>query len=208
MKKLAITVLGVMALAASANAQGTWYTDKALWESLTTVSNTANYNAIPNGFFTSPYTESGVTAAAPGGFYGLGIGALSTNSQVPIDFNFGSNAFGGMFGMTNASGSLIADGMNFFVYGGAGNYVYSLTSTSGYTFLGYISDSSFPISLSVYGDDTPEYVTVDSFSFGNGTNPTAPGGAVPEPGTVVSMGLLGAGVLGLVIRSRRRSMSN
>ena len=45
---------------------------------------------------------------------------------------------------------------------------------------------------------------VDSFSFGNGTNPAAPGGAVPEPGTVVSMGLLGAGVLGLVIRSRRR----
>ena len=74
MKKLAITVLGVMALAASANAQGTWYTDKALWESLTTVSNTANYNEDPpNGFFTSPYTESGVVHTASGGFYGLGI---------------------------------------------------------------------------------------------------------------------------------------
>jgi hypothetical protein len=206
MKKLAITVLGVMALAASANAQGTWYTDKALWESLTTVSNTANYNEDPpNGFFTSPYTESGVVHTASGGFYGLGIGALSTNNQDPIDFTFGSNAFGGMFGMTNANGSLIADGMKFFVYGGAGNHVYNLTSTSGYTFLGYISDSSFPISLTVGGDVTPEYVTVDSFSFGNGTNPAAPGGAVPEPGTVVSMGLLGAGVLGLVIRSRRRT---
>jgi hypothetical protein len=84
----------------------------------------------------------------------------------------------------------------------------SLTSTTGYTFLGYISDSSSPIFVTVSGDATPEYVTVDSFSFGNGSNPTAPGGAVPEPGTVVSMGLLGAGVLGLVIRSRRRRMSN
>jgi hypothetical protein len=206
MKKVAITVLGVMAVAASANAQGTWYTDKALWESLTTVTNTADYNASPNGFFNSPYTEAGVTATADGGFYGLGIGALSTNSAEPITFTFSGNAFGGMFGMTEINGSLIADGMNFSVDGSLTN-IYSLTSTTGYTFLGYISDSSSPISVTFSPDLTPEYATVDSFSFGSGTNPAAPGGAVPEPGTVVSMGLLGAGVLGLVIRSRRR-MSN
>jgi hypothetical protein len=206
MKKVAITVLGMMAVAASANAQGTWYTDKALWESLTTVTNTADYNASPNGFFNSPYTEAGVTATADGGFYGLGIGALSTNSAEPITFTFSGNAFGGMFGMTEINGSLIADGMNFSVDGSLTN-IYSLTSTTGYTFLGYISDSSSPISVTFSPDLTPEYATVDSFSFGSGTNPAAPGGAVPEPGTVVSMGLLGAGVLGLVIRSRRR-MSN
>jgi hypothetical protein len=34
MKKVAMTVVGVLALAASANAQGTWYTDRATWESL------------------------------------------------------------------------------------------------------------------------------------------------------------------------------
>jgi hypothetical protein len=96
--------------------------------------------------------------------------------------------------------------MNFSVDGSLTN-IYSLTSTTGYTFLGYISDSSSPISVTFSPDLTPEYATVDSFSFGSGTNPAAPGGAVPEPGTVVSMGLLGAGVLGLVIRSRRR-MSN
>ena len=207
MKKVAITVLGVLALAASANAQGTWYTDKALWESLTTVSNTANYNSLPNFIFNSPYAEAGVTATAAGGFYGLGIGALSTVTTDPITFTFSGNAFGGMFGMTDLGGTLVADGMNFSVDGSSTN-VYNLTSTTGYTFLGYISDSSSPINVSVSGDATPEFVTVDSFSFGNGTNPSAPGGAVPEPGTVVSMGLLGAGVLGLVIRSRRRSMSN
>ena len=206
MKKLAITALGVLTLAGSANAQGTWYTDQALWLSRTTVTNTADYNAIPNGFFTSPYTENGVRAEAPVGFYGLGIGALSTNSQVPITFYCsGINAFGGMFGMTQTDGALVADGMNFLVYNSSYRDVYSLTSTSGYTFLGYISDTFGPIAFEVSGDITPEYVTVDSLSFGSGTNPTAPGGAVPEPGTVVSMGLLGAGVLGLVIRSRRRT---
>jgi hypothetical protein len=96
MKKIAITALAVLALAASANAQGTWYTDQALWLSRTTVTNTANYNSIPSGFFTSPYTENGVNSYASGGFYGL-PGALSTNSQVPITFNFsGNNAFGGI----------------------------------------------------------------------------------------------------------------
>ena len=201
-----MSVFGILAIAASASAQGTWYTDKALWESLTAVTNTADYNALPNGFYNGPDTEAGVTATAAGEFYGLGIGALSTNLTAPITFTFSGNAFGGMFGITNQNGSLIADGMNFSVDGSLTN-IYSLTSTTGYTFLGYISDSSSPISVTFSPDLTPEYATVDSFSFGNGTNPTAPGGAVPEPGTVVSMGLLGAGVLGLVIRSRRR-MSN
>ena len=204
MKKLAITALGVLALAASANAQGTWYTDQALWLSRTTVVNTADYNAIPNLVFTGPYTEAGVTATATGGFYNGGSGALSTNSNTDsITFTFSGNAFSGMFGMTDFAGSFVADEMNFSVDGSSTN-IEGLTSTTGYTFLGYISDSSSPINVKVSGDASPEFVTVNTFSFGNGTNPVAPGGAVPEPGTVVSMGLLGAGVLGLVIRSRRR----
>ena len=203
MKKVVMTVFGILAVAASANAQGTWYTDQALWLSRTSVSNTANYNSFPDS---SPYTEANVMATASGGFYDVGIGALSTGIYVPITFTFSGNAFGGMFGITDFSGSLIADGMNFSVDGSLTD-IQSLTSTTGYTFLGYISDSSSPINVKVSGDASPEFVTVDSFSFGNGTNPSAPGGAVPEPGTVVSMGLLGAGVLGLVIRSRRR-MSN
>ena len=207
MKKVVMTVVGVLALASSANAQGTWYTDQALWLSRTTVVNTADYNSMPSQFFTSPYTEAGVTATATGGFYNVGIGALSTNNQVPITFTFSGNAFSGMFGITNVTGTLVADEMNFSVDGSSTN-IEGLTSTTGYTFLGYISDSSSPISVTFSPDLTPEYVTVDSFSFGNGTNTSAPGGAVPEPGTVVSMGLLGAGVLGLVIRSRRRRMSN
>jgi hypothetical protein len=211
MKKVAITVLGVLALAASANAQGTWYTDQALWLSRTTVVDTANYNALGDEFRTSPYTENGVTATAAGGFYtNSSYPALSTNSdsRTPLGFTFSGNAFGGMFAMSDTSFNWITDGMNFSVDGSVTN-VYSITSpsiTNTYTFLGYISDSSSPISVTTTGGSF-NYYMVDSFSFGNGTNTSAPGGAVPEPGTVVSMGLLGASVLGLVIRSRRR-MSN
>ncbi len=210
MKKLAITALGVLALAASANAQGTWYTDQALWQSRLEDGVSAGYNALPSGLITSPYTESTIIATATGGFVATGF-ALSTNSnQSPIIFTFPqiyfANGFGGLFGMTKSDGALVADGMNFSIDGSTTN-VYSLTSTTGYTFLGYISDTMANISVTVSGDATPEFVSVDEFLFVVGTNPTAPGAAVPEPGTVVSMGLLGAGVLGLVIRSRRR-MSN
>ena len=205
-KKLLTSTLAVFAISVAANAQGTWYTDQSTWlANLTSSVTTADYNSIPNGI-TSPYTENYVTATATGGFYDIGIPALSTNNAEPITFTFSGNAFAGFFGMTEIRGTLISDGMNFSVDGSLTN-VYSLTSTtagSGYTFLGYISDSASDISVKVSGDASPEFVTVDSFSFANGTNPAAPGGAVPEPGTVVSMGLLGAGVLGLVIRSRRR----
>ena len=209
MKKLAITALGVLALAASANAQGTWYTDKALWLSRTTVVNTADYNSLPNGFFIGPYTEAGVTATVASGFYtSSSYPALSTNnaSTTPLGFTFSGNAFGGMFGMTDASFNWITDGMNFSVDGSVTN-VYSITSpsiTNTYTFLGYISDSSSPISVTVSGDATPQYVTVDSFSFGNGTNP-AGASVAPEPGTL-ALALTGAyALVGMYIRRRRMS---
>ena len=211
MKKLLTSTLAVFAISVAANAQGTWYTDQSLWQSrLTSVGGTAEYNSLGGGFFAGPsYTESGVTATAAGGFYtNASYGALSTNNfaSVPLVFTFSGNAFGGMFGMTDSSFTFVADGMNFSVDGSLTN-VYSMTSpatTNTYTFLGYISDSAANISVAATGDADPEFFMVDSFSFANGTNPAAPGGAVPEPGTVVSMGLLGAGVLGLVIRSRRR----
>ncbi|MFM7187201.1 MAG: PEP-CTERM sorting domain-containing protein [Armatimonadota bacterium] len=206
-KKLIMPVLAVFALSATANAQGTWYTDQATWlANLTSSVTTADFNSIPGS---NSYTENGVTATADGGFFDLGIGALSTNNSADyITFTFSGNAFAGFFGMTDLPGAPVSDGMYFFVDGSLTN-VYSFTSTttgSGYTFLCYISNSASNISVTVSGDDTPEFVTVNSFSRAIGSNPAAPGGGgvVPEPGTVVSMGLLGAGVLGLVVRSRRR----
>jgi hypothetical protein len=123
--------------------------------------------------------------------------------RVPITFTFSGNAFSGMFGMTDDGGRLVADGMNFSVDGSSTN-IQSLTSTTGYTFLGYISDSSSPISVTVSGDATPQYVTVDSFSFGNGTNP-AGASVAPEPGTLALAVTGGCALVGMCIRRRRMS---
>ena len=209
MKKLLTSTLAVFAISVAANAQGTWYTDQALWLSRTTVVDTANYNSLGDGFRNSPYTENGVTARAAGNFYtDARYGALSTNNNAttPLVFTFSGNAFGGMFAMSDANFNFFPDVMTIEVDGSLPTGFYNITSpatTNTYTFLGYISDSAGNISVEATGVPSG-FVMVDSFSFGNGTNPAAPGGAVPEPGTVVSMGLLGAGVLGLVVRSRRR----
>ena len=207
MKKVFIGAVLAVAITGAANAQGTWYTDYATWASkITSGITTADYNSTPTGLFGSPYTESGVTATATGGFFDLGIGALTTNSNTAsVSFTFGNNSFGGFFANTDNPGNPVADTLTFSVDGSNINTQVITTLTSGFSFVGYVSDSVTPITL---GISTLNYVTVDSFSFGAGSNNQNPGGgnggAVPEPGTVVSMGLLGAGVLGLVVRSRRR----
>ena len=207
MKKVFIGAVLAIAITGAANAQGTWYTDYATWASkITSGVTTADYNSTPTGLFGSPYTESGVTATATGGFYDLGIGALSTNNNTAsVTFTFGNNAFAGYFANTNLPGAFIADTLTFSIDGSLTNTTSITTSAAGYSFVGYVSDSVAPITLDV---TTLNFVTVDSFFRGDGSNVQNPGGgsgAVPEPGTVVSMGLLGAGVLGLVVRSRRRA---
>ena len=206
MKKLLMGAAVAIAVTGAANAQGQWYTDYATWAAnITSSVITADYNTIPSGFFASPYTEAGITASATGGFYGLGIGALSTNNNTAsVTFTFGNNAFAGYFGNTNEPGAFIVDNLTFSIDGSTTNTKSITTSVAGYSFVGYISDTAAPITLDV---TTLNFVTVDSFLRGDGANAQNPGGgsgAVPEPGTVVSMGLLGAGVLGLVVRSRRR----
>ena len=206
MKKVAITVVGVLALAASANAQGTWYTDQALWLSRTTVVNTANYNALGSGFFGSPYTENYVTATAAGGLYAdTRYGALSTwdAANNPLAFTFSGNAFGGMFAITDSNVDWLTDVMTFSVDGSLTN-VYSMTSpatTNTYTFLGYISDSSSPISVAGTGSNN-RYIMVDSFSFGNGTNPLG-ASVAPEPGSLALALSGGFALIGIYIRRRK-----
>ena len=199
-----MTVVGVLALAASANAQGTWYTDQLLWQSLiTNTVSTADYNIVhPDQSI--PWVETGVTATTQGDFYWLNTGALSTYDRTHITFSFTGNAFAGLFGLTDSGETQISDGMNFSVDGSLTN-VYSLTSTtagSGFTFLGYISDSASDISVKVSG--ASEYVTVDSFSRASGTNP-AGASVAPEPGTLALAVTGGCALVGMYIRRRRIS---
>jgi hypothetical protein len=77
----------------------------------------------------------------------------------------------------------------------------SVSDSAPFTFLGYISNGNSPVSLDILG--SANFATIDSFSFGNGTNATNPGSAVPEPGEYVSMAILGVGLCGMLVRSRR-----
>jgi hypothetical protein len=117
-----------------------------------------------------------------------------------VVFTFtGSNAFGFFGGITDENGVPVSGLLTVTASDGS----VQAFSRSSFSFIGYVSNSSLLSSVNVGRDDN--YLQFNSFSLGTGTqNPGGGSGAVPEPGTVVSMGLLGAGVLGLVVRSRRR----
>lgn len=180
MKKVAMTVVGVLVLAASANAQGTWYTNRALWESLISNVSTAGYNGSPQidyGFAEpAKLIENGVTAQLSESFNILEAnnGVLQTYStNLPITFTFSGNAFFGEFATANSSYDQAVGSIDFSIDGSLTNTQSLTTSASNYTFLGYISDSASPISVRASPGSATSLRT-DSFSFGNGTNPLPP----------------------------------
>jgi len=208
MKKLLNVAAASLIFVGTANAQGTWYTDYTSWSNqLTSLGGTADYNNLPtNVLGTNPYTENGVKVEA-GALWGQAdLNSLSVlNNTDTMTFTFNGNAFGGYFASTDTDEDKVADSLDFLVDGTVSRNL--VTSSSTYTFLGYISDTNAAISVDVSGDATPEWVTVDSFSFGNKTYATGPGSAVPEPGEYVSMAILGIGLCGMIVRSRRNKKS-
>lgn len=209
MKKLLTAAVAGLIFVGNANAQGTWYTDYTSWfNQLTSLGGTANYNNLPtNVLATNPYTENGVTVEATGALWGMGdLKSISVlNSSDKLTFTFAGNAFGGFFATTDFGENTVADSLDFLVNGTHSQNL--VTNSSGYSFFGYISDSTNPISVEVSGDSSPEFVTVDSFTFGNGANATNPNTVVPEPGEYVSMAILGIGLCGMLVRSRRNKKS-
>jgi hypothetical protein len=206
MKKGAITVVGVLALAASANAdppRGTWYTNQALWQSLVSNVSTATYTTVPSG--SSPWTEAGVTAAAASGSWvrGAVLGSLSTQNVTPVTFTFNGNSFGGLFSLNYLwRGGRYAQPytvMNFSIDGSITN-TQSFTTSNNYTFLGYISNSATPISLTA--SNSAYFVDVDSFSFGQSTSSLG-ANVAPEPGTLALALTGGCALLGMFIHRRK-----
>jgi hypothetical protein len=200
MKKVAMTVVGVLALAGSANAGGTWYTDQVLWQSLVTNVRTADYASVVTG---TTVIENGVTASAQSGMY-FGLGCLSTASDVPITFTFSGNAFSTQCFVHTGRQGQQAGIIKFSIDGSLTNFYDLPTPASGNTFLGYISDSSSAISVTAT-PSTNRNLYIDSFSFGNGTNPSAGGNVAPEPGTLALALTGGCALVGMYIRRR---MSN
>ena len=208
MKKVAMTVVGVLALAASANAdppRGTWYTNQALWQSLVSNVSTATYTTVPSG--SSPWTEAGVTAAAGSGSWVRGAiaGSLSTQSLTPVTFTFNGNSFGGLFSLNYEWNGFhffsLPDVMNFSIDGSMTN-TQSLTtpSVTQYTFLGYISNSASPIS--VKASNSTYFVDVTSFSFGQSTSSLG-ANLAPEPSTFALALTGGCALLGMYVRRRK-----
>ena len=209
MKKVSIAVVGVLALAAQANAQGTWYFDRAQWLSLVSNVQTANYTGpvIDYGFAEpAKMIENGVTAQLSESFNILEAnnGALQTyTTNLPITFTFSGNAFFGEFASADSAYERVAGSLDFSIDGSLTNTQSLSTSTSNYSFLGYISDSASPISVKV----SPSSVTsvrVDSFSFGQSTSSLG-ANVAPEPGTLALALTGGCALVGMYIRRRRMS---
>ena len=194
---VASTVL-LSLVSAAANAQGTWYTNRALWESLVTNVLPSNYNGAGTYSGENGFREAGVDAYAGTGDLSIGNGYLTTTSSTPVTFNFGANAFCGDF-RTSSNGFL-----DFFV-NNSSTYNYRLTtSVDAYSFLGYISNSAdiWIVEVSPAGSYK---LQVDSFSIGD-RKPLDPGSNVaPEPGSFALALTGGAALIGICIRRRRNA---
>jgi hypothetical protein len=220
MKKILTTAVAGLIFVGTANAQGTWYTDYNTWlAQMTSFGGTADYNSVVAGDMgVTSITESGVTltnnkisnnlwgVSSTGNQFGAALGQVtSSDSSDKLTFSFSGNAFAGRFLVTDNQDNYIDAPMSFATSDGHTYSLANVASASPFTFLGYISDGSGTISLDVMG--SPNFAGVDSITFGNGTNPAGPGSAVPEPGEYVSMAILGIGLCGMLVRSRRNKKS-
>jgi hypothetical protein len=89
--------------------------------------------------------------------------------------------------------------MNFSIDGSITN-TQSFTTSNNYTFLGYISNSATPISVTA--SNSAYFVDVNSFSFGQSTSSLG-ASVAPEPGTLALTLTGGCALLGMYIRRRK-----
>ena len=206
MKKVLLGAVAAIAVTGAANAQfGTWYTDSAAWTAAVTSIQTENYTNVVTGSqnYNSGFGGLVTSTTFVSGFIPATVGITTNDAAAPVTFSFTSgNAFAFIGGITDNAFNQVNGNASVTVSDGG---TYTFASTNPFSFLGYVSNSASLSSVGVTGPAN-NFLQFSSFSLGNAAqNPGGGnGGAVPEPGTFVSMGLLGAGVLGLVVRSRRR----
>ena len=205
MKKVLLGAVAAIAVTGAANAQfGTWYTDQGAWAAAVSSIQTENYTNVVTGSqnYNSGFGGLVTSTTFAAGFIPATVGITTNDAAAPVTFSFTSgNAFAFVGGITDSGFNTVSGNLSVNVSDGG---TYTFGSTNPFSFLGYVSNAASLSSVGVTGP-LSNYLQFSSFSLGNASqNPSSNGGAVPEPGTVVSMGLLGAGVLGLVIRSRRR----
>ena len=206
MKKVLLGAVAAIAVTGAANAQfGTWYTNQGAWTAAVSGIQTENYTNIVSGANNVASSFGGLVTSTTynNGLFPASPGFTTVDASADVLFSFTSgNAFAFVGGITTGTGTVAPGNLAVTVSDGG---TYTFGSTNPLSFLGYVSNSASLSSVGVAGPAT-NFLQFSSFSLGSvAQNPGGGnGGAVPEPGTVVSMGLLGAGVLGLVVRSRRR----
>ena len=230
-------------LSSAVQADGKWYTDYSQWLlDVGTVSSTAEFNNLPggtlynaNGPITS-LTENGVTVDCDNHLWGVmashdgsnihngvATGQISTTFESRLSFSFAGDSFGGRFLATDATDIPYFGERSVPIYFTTSRGdKFTLQTSAGdipYSFVGYISDSAEPITVTLTSDydgsqqftnngeliNSGIYVAADSFSF-RSHNPG--NNAVPEPSEWAAMGLLGTGLLGLVVRGRKKNLAN
>jgi hypothetical protein len=191
-------------VSAAAHAQGTWYTNRTLWQSLVTNIAIAEYN----GFETVPennhYYDEGVDSTGMGVEQSIGNGYLTTLTGGSVRFDYSGSPFHAFCGEFRTSSNGFLD---FTVYNfGPGSSTYRLTTSAGAdTFLGYISNSASISEVHVEPIDPDYTLRVNSFNLGN-RNPLDPGSNVaPEPGSFALALTGGAALIGICIRRRRNA---
>ena len=210
MKASVLVILSAAAFQASVSAATTIYTDPALFFAAVTSLGTETFESLPTpvGVPSNPYSFSvgGISVSASTGGNGLAsVGSLSDKwistvlATDALEFSFSGTpayAVGGYFFGNNFSGFFTAGDVTVATNDLTSTTVINATTTS---FVGFVS--SAPItSLSVTavqpsGDTL--WPTLNDMVFG------APS-AVPEPGTAMVHGLVGAAGLAMAMRRKRR----
>lgn len=210
---LAVT-MGCMA--GHAGAAVAVYTDRASYEASLSVTGYDSFAGLtPGDAFSGPVTRSAggigyqVSAVDPLGldpaqgaqyFFvldnGAGGAALSTNFDTSYfslsGFSAPVNAIGGSFFATDFAGAGVESSLVFKLVDAGGSFEYTLSGAAPGGFLAFASDSLIQsLSVSVGGDQGARFVTIGELSLGT----------VPEPGSVL---LVGMGALALM--GSRRSL--
>jgi len=192
-----------------AHAQGTWYTNRLLWESLVTNIGIATYDGGSETVDQNQdYIEDNVVSTSFQAGQSIGNGYLTTDTGSSVRFQYSVDnstrpfhAFCGEF-RTSSNGFL-----DFTVYNvGPGSSTYRLTTSAGAdSFLGYISNSASISEVIVEPDDNEYRLRVNSFNLGN-RKPLDPGANVaPEPSSFALALTGGAALFGICIRRRRNA---
>ena len=193
-------------VSAAANAQGTWYTNRTLWQSLVTNIAIAEYNGDPE---TVPendhYFDGGVDSTGMGVEQSIGNGYLTTLTGGRVRFDYSVEPFHAFCGEFRTSSNGFLD-FRVYNFGSNTNYTYRLATSAGAdTFLGYISTSADLQEVYVEPDDTDYRLRVNSFNLGN-RKPLDPGSNVaPEPGSFALALTGGVALLGICYRRRRNA---